>query len=127
MANRKPAWWQLFLFPPVMFALMALAHLAHFGSVLEEGADLGTVLLTFVGMAVWVQANGGALERYYMERDRSNQNLRITVYDPPLERKRNRARSHAPIGYGLPHNSMPVDVEPGTESPEEESDKWLPN
>ncbi len=80
--TQKPAWWQLFVLVPLMFGLMVVEHLTPLPGISDEIVDVGIVAFTFVAMIGWVQVNGGVLERYEIDRDKSLDDLKITVYEP---------------------------------------------
>ncbi len=82
MKNQKPAWWQLFVLVPLMFGLIGLEHLAPLPGISDEIVDIGIVSLTFLAMVGWVHVNSGLLERYELDRDKSLDELKITVYEP---------------------------------------------
>ncbi len=82
MQNQKPAWWQLFMLVPLMFVLLVIEHLAPLPGVSDEIVDVGIVALTFIAMIGWVQLNSGLLERYEINRDKSLDDLKVTVYEP---------------------------------------------
>ena len=93
MQHRKPQWWQLFALVPLMFALLALEHLAPVPGVSDTVADAGIVVLTFVAMLGWVHLNEGLLEWYYGERDEASSDLKITVYEPASKKQNGKGHS----------------------------------
>ncbi len=82
MKTRKPAWWQLYLLVPIMLGLVALEALRPLPGVSDQIVDAAIVLLFFGSMLFWVHANGGLLERYYMEHDEPY-DFKVTLYAPP--------------------------------------------
>ncbi len=124
--DRKPAWWQLYLLVPIMFGLLVVEHFVPLPRVSDQIVDGGIVVLTFGAMAGWVHANGGLLERYYMERDGTAHNLKITVYEPAATRRANRYLSHGPVGP-VQADAYQAQAEPNEEVKEEETDEWLLN
>lgn len=82
MEQQKPAWWQLYLIMPVAFGSGVAEELAPLPGVSPQIVYVAIVVLAFVAMLVWVHANGGLLEWYYMDSDETGYDLKITVYDP---------------------------------------------
>ncbi len=82
MEYRKPAWWQLVLLIPIMFGLLALEHVVPLPGISDAYVDGGIVILTFAALFVWTWWNSGRLEWYYVDKDESLRNLKVTVYEP---------------------------------------------
>ncbi len=125
MRNRKPAWWQLFMLAPLMLVLLAWEHVTPLPGVSDGIVDVGIVVLTFAAMLVWVVANGGALEWYYLDRDETDTSLKVTVYEPAANRKSNREATHGPVsGIARAYANDPCNEQSNREKEEEE---WLRN
>ena len=105
--NRKPAWWQLGFVVPFMLVLLFGLHLIHLSADGEEIGDIVVLILTFGGVLAWVHANGGALERYYTERDNTALDFQVTVYEPASDR---RALSRRPTGPEVLGRSVQINV-----------------
>ncbi len=130
MKTQKPVWWQLYLLAPILLALTVVVHLAGVSGTWEQMADGGLVLAVFVGILVWIQVNGSLLERYEMQRDDTWHTLRITVYEPEVNRKWNREFSHGTTFPRVVRPTVPLTTNPDadfSELEEKEEEKWSLN
>lgn len=82
MKSRRPAWWQLYILLPLMLALLAAQHFLPLPGISDQLVDIGIVLLTFVGMFVWVRLNLGLIERVDLDDEQALRDLKVTVHEP---------------------------------------------
>jgi hypothetical protein len=85
MQQQKPAWWQLYLIVPIMVGLAVLESKFSLPGISSELADLLIVFFAFSAMFVWVQINRGLIEYDEIQKDRSLDHLKVTVYEPPAQ------------------------------------------
>lgn len=124
METRKPAWWQLYLFIPVMFGLIGLEVARPLPAVSSEAVVVVIVLLFFATVLVWVHLNGGLLERYADDEDGSVDDLAVTVVEPA-------SRNGAWTSYQNPMPMLTPRLRISSRGPltleEKGSDKWSLN
>jgi hypothetical protein len=125
MKNRKPAWWQLYLLVPIMGALLFSEYLAPLPGASPQIVDAGIVVLIFGAMLAWVQFNGGLIERDNMDKDKSSQDLKITVYEPSSKTNGNGNGSGDSTPFALPRFGGRVRGTNRTRF--KEKDKWFLN
>lgn len=125
MKSRKPAWWPLYLIPPSMLALMIVEHLAPLPGPSDQAVDAGIVVLGFIAMLVWVQFNGGLLERYELDRDDARRSLNGTFSKPPAKTEGDEQESHDLTRSSLQRQRMPGD--PLELTLRKENDEWFLN
>jgi hypothetical protein len=65
----KPNWWLLYLTVPLMIGLLILEGRLSSPPLVHQIMELGIVVVSFGLMAVWVQANAGALQEEATDRD----------------------------------------------------------
>ena len=95
MQQRKPAWWQLYLTVPIMLGLSVLESKFPVPGISPTLADLLIVLFAFSAMIVWVHINRGAIEYDEIQKDKSLDHLKVTVYEPQAEpREDEKDREH---------------------------------
>ncbi len=125
MKNRKIAWWQPFLAAPIGFGLMILEHLHPLPGISNSLVDAVIVILIFAAMLAWVQINSGLLEWYYVQRDESGYDLKITVYEPEAENKSQEEADEeaAPANNHRP----PLRMRRASIIRSKEQDRWYPN
>ncbi len=126
MEMRKPSWWQLFILAPIILLSTVLVHFMRLPGPWEQISDGSVVVLAFAAILVWLQVNGELLEQYEMERDEIGHTLKITVYDPNSEKKKNRALSHGPRYLESPRPSVRSRRGPSAD-PGHEEDQWRLN
>jgi hypothetical protein len=61
--DRGPAWWQLSLLMPVMIVLLVLGARAPLSEAGHQTAAIGTALLLYALLGLWVRANRLPLKR----------------------------------------------------------------
>jgi hypothetical protein len=125
MKSRKPKWWQLYLLVPLMFVLFAAEHWIPLPGVSPDLADAGIVVFTFVAMLGWVHVNGGLLEWYEVDQDRSYYDLKITVYEPTSKSKGDGNGSDHSRSFAIPQSFAHVPDERSIKLKEEQ--KWFLN
>ncbi len=125
METRKPAWWQLYLFVPVMFGLIGLEAADPLPGVSGQAVVAGIVLVFFGAVLAWVHLNGGLLERWDTDdEDGSPSDLTVTVVEPVT-------RNEEWTNYRVPTPAVLSRVaSPGRERfrlEDKGSDKWFLN
>ncbi len=125
MKNRKIAWWQPFLAAPIGFGLMILEHFNPLPGVSDGLVDAVIVILIFAAILGWVQINSGLLEWYYVERDESGYDLKVTVYEPEVEndRQEDADEEAAPAKNQRP----PLRMRQAPLIRSKEQNRWYPN
>ncbi len=85
MSGRKPAWWLLYLFVPVLIGLLIVDHELVLSLLGHQLVQLG-ILFAFIGLVVvWIRSNSAALVR----KEKPNAlSLIITVDDPCAQDRR---------------------------------------
>lgn len=63
MYESKPRWWVLYCIIPAMVGGMFLANQIGWNPTLKEAASLAIIVGAFGGMALWMNANEGIIER----------------------------------------------------------------
>ena len=125
MQSRKPAWWQLYIMVPIMFVLLAVEHWLSLPGVSPEAVDAAIVVFTFAGMLGWIHLNGGLLEWYEVDRDKSYYDLKITVHEPTSNKRADAGGSDNLPSYAMPRSFAGIRDEQGIQLKEEQ--KWFLN
>src|ERR1700694_3745801 len=67
MNSNKPKWWTLYATVPLMLIGLFLILGSHWADWAKTAAAVVVILGTFVGMAVWMSANEGTIQRAEFE------------------------------------------------------------
>ena len=84
MLKHEPAWWQLYLFAPIMFGLLAVAQLRPWPGLSAQVFEAAVMALTFGAMFVWVYLNRAQLGADDRRRSSDARPYKITIYEPRL-------------------------------------------
>lgn len=70
MDSSKPKWWMLYATVPLMLTGLFLILGSHWVEWAKTTGAVVVILATFVGMAVWTNANEGTIQRAELEAER---------------------------------------------------------